>query len=183
MSDQNPYSTPDASLANETIGTYDPKFFSPSGRIGRLRYLAYNTAVNLVLTMAVLPMLGTSAFMGSSGDIAGIGMIGGIAIAILYLVSIVLTIMFGKRRLNDLNRSGWYILLFIIPPLNLVLIIYMLFFRGTDGNNKFGQKAVPNTIGVKILGTLIPIVFLLGILTAIGIPAYQDYITRAQQSQ
>ncbi len=186
MSDQNPYSTPDASLASGESAAYDPSIFSFSGRIGRLRYLAYNTAVNLVLTVAMIPVIGVSAFMDGGGDMAatgGMSVISGISVAIFYLFTIVLAIMFGKRRLNDLNRSGWFILLIIIPVVNLVLIIYMLFFRGTDGDNDFGPKAVPNTIGVKILGMSIPVIFLLGILTAIGLPAYQDYVTRAQQSQ
>ena len=41
MSEQNPYSTPGAALDTEQDQYYQPKIISFSGRIGRLRYLAY----------------------------------------------------------------------------------------------------------------------------------------------
>lgn len=172
MSDQNPYSTPDAALATGSSDTYDPSIFSFRGRIGRLRYLAYNVGLNLVMSVVMVPIMGVSAFTG--GDMAAMGGVSMILLGILYTLSLVITIMYGKRRLNDLNRSGWFMLLLIIPLINLFLIIYMLFFRGTEGDNNYGSEAVPNTIGVKILGIGGIIIFALsfvGIVAAIIIPA------------
>lgn len=172
MSDQNPYSTPDATLATSDSGTYNPSIFSFNGRIGRLRYLAYNTGLNLVLTAIMIPLLGASGMMAAGGgDMSAMtGGIGGVAVILFYIATIVISVMFGKRRLNDLNRSGWFILLFIIPIINLLLIIYMIFFSGTDGDNNYGPQAVPNTLGVKILGLLFPILMLVGIVAAVAIP-------------
>ena len=174
MSAQNPYTTPDASLSTESSGYYDPSIFSFSGRIGRLRYLAYNTGVNLILTVVMIPFLGMSGFMASGGDMSAMaGGLGGFAIIIFYIATIVVSVMFAKRRLNDLNRSGWFVLLFIIPIVNLLLIIYLIFFSGTDGDNSYGPMPAANTLGVKILGLMFPVLMVLGIGAAVLIPAMQ----------
>lgn len=170
MNDQNPYSAPDAELATGSFDTYNPSIFSFSGRIGRLRYIAYSFGVSLILMGVMMPIVGVSAMMDPTAGMSGLSLI---AYILLNIVSLVITIMFGKRRLNDLNRSGWYLLLFIIPLVNLLFIIYIIFFAGTDGDNDYGSKAKPNTLGVKILALFLPTVFLLGIAAAIIIPAMQ----------
>ena len=176
MSEANPYSTPDAALDTRQEAQYQPKIFSFNGRIGRMRYLAYGIGVNLVLTAVVLPLIGASAAMGGDPTTSLLGMV---AIGIFYLATIVVSVMFAKRRLNDLNRSGWWFLLFIIPIVNLLLAIYLVFCPGTDGSNSFGPAPVANSIGVMILGWLMPVVFILGIVAAIAIPSYQSYIAGA----
>lgn len=47
--------------------------------------------------------------------------------------------MLGIRRLHDLNRAGWLVLLFFLPYVNISLAIYLLFFKGTDGANQYGE--------------------------------------------
>lgn len=173
MSDQNPYSTPDASLSTGSSGTYQPTIFSFNGRIGRLRYLAYNTGIYIALMIVMVPLLGATGFM-ATGDFSAMG--GGLASAVIiifYLVAIIVSVMWGKRRLNDLNRSGWFILLILVPIVNLLLSIYMVFFSGTDGDNNYGPMPSANGLGVKILGLLFPVLMLLGFFAAILIPAMQ----------
>ena len=64
--------------------------------------------------------------------------------SITYLSSIfsiacaVPSIMLLIRRLHDLNRPGWWCLGMLIPLLNVVLAVYVLFFKGTDGPNDYG---------------------------------------------
>ena len=174
MSTENPYSTPDAPLSSENSGPYTPRIFSFNGRIGRLRYLAYNTGVNLILALIIIPFMGMSGFMASNADMSMMaGGLSGIAIILFYIASIVVTVMYGKRRLNDLNRSGWFVLLFIIPIVNLLLVIYLIFFPGTDGDNQYGPMPVANSTGVIILGLLFPVLMVLGVGAAVLIPALQ----------
>ncbi|HEU4590743.1 MAG TPA: hypothetical protein VFS13_07530 [Steroidobacteraceae bacterium] len=66
-------------------------------------------------------------------------------------------------------------LLMFIPFVAFVWI----FKRGSAGPNQYGAPPLPNTTGVKILGLLLPIVFVIGIVAAIAIPAYADYLRRA----
>ena len=177
MSAVNPYDAPDASLDTGQEELYQPKIFSFQGRIGRMRYLAYGIGVNLLLMLVMLPLAGATAFMG--GD-PGSSIIGILGIGIFYVLTIVISVMFAKRRLNDLNRSGWWFLLFIVPLVNLLLAIYLIFFPGTNGSNNFGPAPEANSVGVLILGWLMPVFFILGIVAAIAVPAYQDYLSRVQ---
>ncbi len=182
MNDPNPYSTPDASLESGQQESYQPKIFSFKGRIGRLRYFAYGIGTYLILMAVFMPLMGGTMLMGStmaSPAEGGIPILMMVAMGVFYIAVILLSVAFGKRRLNDLNRRGWWILLFIVPLVNLLLTIYMLFFPGSKEANDFGPPAVANSLGVKILAWLIPAFFLLGIVAAIAIPAYQSYVTAA----
>lgn len=170
MSDENPYSAPDADLATASEELYQPSIFSFSGRLGRLRYLAYSWGLMLGLAVVVIPVMGGGALLmgGAPGEAMSPIVLG--LMGILYLAVIVLSIGFGKRRLNDLNRTGWWMLAFIVPIVSFVLAIYLFFFAGTEGSNNYGPAPVANTIGVKILGLMIPAIALLGIVVAIVVP-------------
>jgi uncharacterized membrane protein YhaH (DUF805 family) len=182
MLEKNPYNTPESTLDNQQTQFYKPKILSFSGRLGRLRYLAYGIGANLILSLVMMPIIGgTMSIGGGSGGASSI--IGMIAMGIFYIGTFVFAIMFAKRRLNDLNKSGWWFLLFLVPVVNLIMTIYLIFFSGTDGNNQYGPVPVENTIGVKLLAFVLPVIMVLGILSAIAIPAYMDYVERAKQSQ
>ena len=43
------------------------------------------------------------------------------------------------RRLHDLNKSGWWVLLFFIPIIGLIVLIVWFATRGTVGANNFGE--------------------------------------------
>jgi len=118
--------------------------------------------------LIMFPLVGGMAFMGGAGgeSILGIAVIG-----LYYLLTIIVTVMFGKRRLNDLDRSGWWLLLFIVPLVNLALAIYMMFFSGTDGENRYGAPAAPNSTGVKVIFWIVLGIPLVGLLAAILLPA------------
>jgi uncharacterized membrane protein YhaH (DUF805 family) len=167
--DANPYSAPDAALDTGQGDLYQPKIFSFSGRIGRMRYLAYSIGANLILMAVMVPLGGATVVMGGE---AGMSMIGMLVIGIFYIATFVISIMFAKRRLNDLNRSGWWFLLFLIPLVNLLFAIYVLFFPGTDGDNNFGPAPMENSTGVLILAWIFPVIMILGIVAAVVIPQF-----------
>ncbi len=74
-----------------------------------------------------------------------------------------------------MDWSGWTVLLTLIPLVGLIWV----FKRGSEGTNGYGAPPPPNTTGVKILGLLLPILFVVGMLAAIAIPAYVEYTRRA----
>lgn len=41
-----------------------------------------------------------------------------------------LTIVAGIRRLHDLGRSGWFLLLAFVPVVNVVMMLLLLFAKG-----------------------------------------------------
>lgn len=42
------------------------------------------------------------------------------------------------RRLHDLDRSGWWFLLVLIPVVGLIILIVWACTKGTEGPNRFG---------------------------------------------
>jgi uncharacterized membrane protein YhaH (DUF805 family) len=54
------------------------------------------------------------------------------------------SIAVGVRRLHDLDRSGWWLLLGFIPLIGAIVLIVWFVGRGTPGANRFG----PDPLGV-----------------------------------
>lgn len=173
MSSSNPYSTPLANVETDVEAFYDPKFLAVSGRIGRLRYLAYSTGVYMLLSLMIIPFAGGAAFTGDPGVAMGGVML------LFYVLTFASAIIYSIRRLNDLDKSGWFSLLWFIPLINLLFTIYLIFFSGSEGSNRYGPAPSANTLGVKFIALIFPLLMVIGILAAIAIPAYQDYVTRA----
>jgi uncharacterized membrane protein YhaH (DUF805 family) len=167
MATVNPYQAPTAAVADAGSETQPVKLFSVSGRIGRARYIAYGFGLYFIFGFAA----------GVVG--AALGQAGVVVLALGWLALVVLGFMLTIQRCHDFNASGWLSLLMIVPLVNLIF----LFIPGTDGQNRFGAPTPPNSVGVLILAWLIPVVFFVGIIAAITLPAYQDYQKRAKQGQ
>jgi hypothetical protein len=91
----------------------------------------------------------------------------------------VISVLLAIQRLHDFDASGWWSLAMLVPLLNLVLTIALLFAPGTSGTNRYGPQTPPNSTRVTVLAALFPLIFVTGIVAAIAIPAYQEYSARA----
>jgi len=49
------------------------------------------------------------------------------------------------RRMHDLDKSGWWILIVFIPLIGIILYIYWFVQRGTVGANRFGSDPLSGT--------------------------------------
>lgn len=180
-----PYQTPRAGIEHSDKGTVvynDSGVFSTSGRIGRLRYLAYGIAIALGLLAVVMLLAGLlAAVLGEeTGAIVGMGLG-----ALVSVVMLIFNIILGVRRLHDLNMSGWMWLINLIPFISIFFALYMVFAPGKEGVNDYGNPPAPNPLWVKIAawGSLL-IVPAIAVLTAtIALPAYQGYIEKAKAAQ
>ncbi len=179
------YNAPQADMAYDELSEldyHDEPFYSVNGRIGRLRFLAYSAAMGMVLYVAflVFSLLGVGLLSATNGN-AFASIIFGIIILVLAVGYIYATFAPAIRRFNDTNHTGWLSLLLLVPYLNVLVLLFLVFMPGTDGFNDYGVPARPPTTRVKVLALLVPIglVVLIGILAAIALPAYQNYIDRA----
>ncbi len=110
------------------------KIFTTKGRLNRLAYLKY--VIGFSVASFILNFI--------VGIIAAL-LTGSAESTLMYILSVIVTlplsvgaIMAAIRRLHDLNRSGWFMLLTLIPVVNFIFGIYIVFFRGTKGYNKYG---------------------------------------------
>lgn len=61
------------------------------------------------------------------------------AFGVLLFVPVLLpAISVEVRRLHDIDRSGWWVWLCLLPPINLVVKLIWLTRKGTSGDNRFG---------------------------------------------
>ena len=90
------------------------------------RALALGAAVSIITNL--ITMIAVS--MNSSA----IAMLG----TIISIAALIPSFMLIVRRLHDLNRPAWWCVGVFVPLVNLVLGIYLLFFKGTDGPNDYG---------------------------------------------
>lgn len=61
-----------------------------------------------------------------------------LVVVILLVISIPLALILTAKRLHDINLSGWFSLLLLIPFLNFVFLL-LYFIDGTIGDNKYGE--------------------------------------------
>lgn len=55
------------------------------------------------------------------------------------LATIIPSIAVSIRRLHDTNRSGWWLLLSLVPLANIVVFVFMC-FDSTPGSNQYGAN-------------------------------------------
>ncbi|WP_445661040.1 DUF805 domain-containing protein [Acinetobacter sp. F16] len=156
---------------------------SPSGRFGRLSYLGWN----MLMSFSILIIIGIIAafspgLLADPTTMTGSSMLATVLIGIAYIVLLYFSFVFTIRRLHDRNHIGWLSLLILVPGINLVFMLYLIFAKGDDRSNQYGPRR--NTKGwEKVLAWIYILIFPLAFLAAIALPAYQDYVTRAQQAQ
>ncbi|HWC94496.1 MAG TPA: DUF805 domain-containing protein [Pseudolabrys sp.] len=63
--------------------------------------------------------------------------------AIATLAMLLPTLAVGVRRLHDTDRSGWWLLIALIPLVGIIVLIIFFVQQGTTGPNRFG----PNPLG------------------------------------
>lgn len=177
----NVYEAPTASLLGDIAEEfYQPRIFSFSGRIGRLRYLGYCFIASLLGYILIIP--GAALMAGGSENAVAQG-VAGLLMAIAYIGMMVMTWGYMVRRLNDLNKNGWLSLLILVPLANLALALYLIFAAGSPGPNQYGPAPAANPRGMLLLALVFPAIMLIGIFAAIAVPAYQDYVNRAAEAQ
>lgn len=54
------------------------------------------------------------------------------------LATFIPSISISVRRLHDVNRSGWWWWLWLVPVIGIIILIVWFASRGTDGSNRFG---------------------------------------------
>ncbi|MGO9554220.1 MAG: DUF805 domain-containing protein [Syntrophobacteraceae bacterium] len=65
----------------------------------------------------------------------------GSVLASIYALGILIPgIAVGVRRLHDTNRSGWWLLLALVPLIGSVVLIVFMVQDSQPGDNQYGQN-------------------------------------------
>ena len=120
------------------------KFATFSGRACRSEYWFFMLA-NILFGIVSSFVLGLFAVaLGDSSDVILFIPIG--IISIVAIVLIIPNLAVTVRRLHDRNHSGWLVLVFIllsiIPFVNIIseiIFIVIMATKGNDGQNRFGE--------------------------------------------
>lgn len=100
------------------------------GRAGRLEYW-YFVLFNILITIG-LGIIDNLA--GTFNTATGSGLLG----AVYALAVLVPSIAVAVRRLHDTGRSGWWLLIILIPIIGAIILLVFLAQRGDSGENAYG---------------------------------------------
>lgn len=151
------------------------KPLSAQGRFNRLSYLGWTFLYSIIVTaimvafslisgggMALFLSAADNTNMMESASFASFGFFY-IGLIIIGILSLYFAFVFAIRRLHDLNITGWVSLLLLIPGVNIILYLFLIFAPGTKGPNRFG--AVRPSKGWEVaLGWIYIAFIILGIL-------------------
>jgi len=110
-------------------------YLSPKGRASRSDYWLrlYLPYMGIYIIAIILDVV-----LGTFSSETGYGVISAITGLLFFWPMICVQI----KRCHDRNRSGWFMLVFLIPLVNLWPAIEIAFLKGTDGSNRFGEDPV-----------------------------------------
>jgi uncharacterized membrane protein YhaH (DUF805 family) len=122
-----------------------PSIWSAVGRINRMSYVKVNLSTAIIaLVLGMFPYESPEA-VASHPYVAW-------TVYLAYLALTFVAVVAGIKRLHDLDRTGWWILLMMVPLVNLILGVFLTFRRGQDHANRFGPPPGTAPAGTAAVG-------------------------------
>jgi uncharacterized membrane protein YhaH (DUF805 family) len=89
--------------------------------------------INLLITAALAFV---DQLTGTLSPEGGYGLLSGI-----YSLAVLLpTLAVAVRRLHDIGRSGWWLLIGLIPVIGTIILLALFILDGMPGDNRFGPS-------------------------------------------
>jgi uncharacterized membrane protein YhaH (DUF805 family) len=109
------------------------KYATFSGRAGRGEFWWWVLAV--LIASFVVGVIDNMLFPTAFDH----GMGGGGPLSILLGLAVLLpNLAVSVRRLHDLDRTGWWLLIGLVPLIGFLVLLFFYVQRGTPGPNRFG---------------------------------------------
>jgi uncharacterized membrane protein YhaH (DUF805 family) len=113
-----------------------------SGRSQRKEYWMFELLVAIVYIMcAIIMSMGAPTIDPYTGAVSGGSALYTIGLSLLGLfglATIIPAIAVAIRRLHDTDRSGWWILIGLVPLVGAIVLLIFYVTDGTPGPNRFG---------------------------------------------
>ena len=107
------------------------KYATFSGRAHRKEYWMF-LLINLVVTV-VLALI--DSLIGSASE-SGMGLLSSVYSIGVLIPSLALSV----RRLHDIGRTGWWVLISIIPVIGAVVLLVFMLLDSEPGSNRYGAN-------------------------------------------
>jgi uncharacterized membrane protein YhaH (DUF805 family) len=117
---------------NEAVRTCFQKYFDFSGRATRREYWFFYLFI-IVFSIFIGIISGISESYVSGSVFSFIS-------SLFYLAVFLPSFSVSVRRLHDTNRSGWMLLIWLIPFFGLLWVGILLCFASDKGTNRFGEN-------------------------------------------
>lgn len=111
------------------------KYATATGRASRAEFW-YFTLFNIIFSIAASIIDGILG-LGRNDSLLTIGTLYGLALLIP-------SIAVGIRRLHDIGRSGWWMLISLIPIVGTIWLIVLYATKGMPEDNQYGPSTVGN---------------------------------------
>lgn len=111
------------------------KIYTTEGRLNRLRYFMYSVIWSLISSVIGFILGSIGGLLSNDPESVLIT----VPVGIWSFVAGIGSIMIAIRRLHDLNKSGWFLLISLIPLINIIFVFYILLMPGTVGSNRYGE--------------------------------------------
>jgi uncharacterized membrane protein YhaH (DUF805 family) len=102
------------------------------GRARRMEYWMF-ILFNIIITV-VLALI--DYLTGTFSPRAGVGLLGGLYALAVLIPSLAVTV----RRLHDIGRTGWWILIGLIPVIGGIVLLIFMVLDSESGPNEYGPN-------------------------------------------
>jgi uncharacterized membrane protein YhaH (DUF805 family) len=102
------------------------------GRSRRAEYW-YFVLFNLIVAIVLAAI---DSLLGTFSSAQNIGLLSGI----YSLAVLIPTLAVTFRRLHDIDRSGWWILINLVPLIGTIVLLVFALMDGTPGDNRYGPN-------------------------------------------
>lgn len=107
-------------------------YFAFQGRARRKEYWFF-LLFNFIF-LAILSVLDNST--GTFNPDSGYGLLSGIYTLAVFIPSLAVSV----RRLHDTSRSGWWLLISLIPLIGFIVLLIFMLQNSTPGQNQYGAN-------------------------------------------
>lgn len=114
------------------------KYATFSGRASRSELWWWVLSVFVALTITriidgavVAPILGFERFQSEGGQ----------PLSVIVSLGVILpNLAVGARRLHDIGKSGWWLLIGLVPAIGMLVLLYFYVQPSEEGGNDFGAE-------------------------------------------
>lgn len=152
-----------------TVKEFKHDYFTFKGRLNRKPFLMRLMMLGAISIFFVLIVINAEPHLKEDPAHFAVNVRKSLVFWVYYIPLIIASVSLGVRRLHDLNLSGWWMLLgsgALLSTVNTgntaidlaaailfyiaqLFNLFLIFFRGTKGPNRFGEDPVPQPVKEK----------------------------------